>query len=164
MAKPIYEERQPIYLVLTVFGALAISFLFLTIFGKFENELVRLLLLALILIFAGIILISYQLKITVTADELILRFGNGFLKKHYRISEIDLNSFGTKKIPWYYGIGWKYDYKGNVFFNTRPGVALTFKLKHQPGKIMIVSRENQGLKKALVSAKNPQSDFGASTR
>lgn len=99
MAKVIYSECQPIYAISIVFGTFILIFLMLLVFGSFENELVKLVLLILIVVFGAIVYALYQFKIVVTDDELRLSFGKGVFKKNYALSEIDLGSFSTKKPP-----------------------------------------------------------------
>ena len=81
-----------------------------------------------------------------------IKFGQGFLNKKIAIKNIDSDSFTEVKLPWYYGLGWKYDLKGHEFFSAKPGLALSFRLNDSPKQYRLVAKNNQALKEAIIKA------------
>jgi hypothetical protein len=103
-----------------------------------------------LLLFSSILLLFYKLKIELYKDVLKLSFGIGVISKKYDIKNIDRHNIKEKKIPWYYGIGWRYDFKGNILFSAHFGTAVIFKLKDSNTKIMIVLKEREAFKTKLA--------------
>lgn len=114
------------------------------------NQLILLGLLGSLIVLILLFYHLYKLEIIVDESHLHLRLGKGNLGKRFLLSEIEIDSFSEKKITWYYGIGWKYDHKGNIFFNANPGIALCFRLKGNAKKIMIVTNNREKLKNEIL--------------
>ncbi|HLV45586.1 MAG TPA: hypothetical protein VKY32_00965 [Flavobacterium sp.] len=98
------------------------------------------------------LLLFYKLHIKVDEQVLEISFGIGLIKKKFLLSDIDTSTFYDKKIPWYYGVGWRYDFKGNVLFSADLGTALTFRLKNSENQIMIVTKNREALKDAIIDS------------
>lgn len=101
------------------------------------------------LLFATILLLFFKFKIELYKDILKLSFGIGIVSKKININAVDKNSISEKKIPWYYGIGWRYDLKGNILFNANFGKAVIFSLKDNNKNIMIVMKNRDDFKNQL---------------
>lgn len=101
-----------------------------------------------------VLLSLYQLNISVFKKQLEIKFGQAYLKKKIAIKDIDIESFTEVRLPWYYGLGWKYDLKGHEFFSAKPGLALSFKLVDSPKQYRLVAKDNQALKEAIIKAIN----------
>lgn len=132
--------------------AIFLFFLIPLLFIPSESEASKLVFLFLIVLFSLVLLNLYQLKFSVFQDQLEVKFGQGFLKKKIAIKDIDLGSFAEIKLPWYYGLGWKYDLKGHEFFSAKPGIALSFKLNGNAKQYRSVAKDNQALKEAIIKA------------
>ena len=117
-----------------------------------NNPQVALLMLLVAFFLFALLLLFYKLHIKVDEQELEISFGIGVVKKKFLLSDIDTSTFYDKKIPWYYGVGWRYDFKGNVLFSAGSGTALTFRLKNSENKIMIVTKNREALKNAILGA------------
>lgn len=151
MSKIKYSERIFNKVIILPFGIL-MAFLFSALFTiDFQND-VKVLGILVPLIFLILICVHlYQLKIQISENELKLSLGIGAFKKSYSLSEIDLDSFQIEKVPFYLsGTGWKNDFKGNVVFSAGFGKALSFRLKNNSQKILIVTEKREDLKKSLL--------------
>jgi len=91
----------------------------------------------------------YKFSIIVTHESLRLSFGCGWIYKVIAKEEIDPKSFQTDHIPWYFGMGWKYDFSGNQFFNAHSGQALKFKLKNKVGGFRVGTQDTKQLQECL---------------
>ncbi|WP_127846799.1 hypothetical protein [Psychroflexus aestuariivivens] len=149
MSKIRYSERIFNKVIILPFGIL-MAFLLVASFSINIQDLS-----AIRIIFPMIFLLVffihlYQLKIQVSESELKLSLGIGTFHKSYSISEIDLDSFQIEKAPFYLsGSGWKNDFKGNVIFSAGFGKALSFRLKNNSSKILIVTNNQQKLQLLL---------------
>ncbi|MFN2260785.1 MAG: hypothetical protein ABR595_01800 [Psychroflexus sp.] len=150
MSKIKYSERILNKVIIVPFGIL-MAFL---LFEFFNIDLQDASALGVILpiIFLLIFFIHlYQLKIQVFDNELKLSLGIGALHKSYQLSEIDLDSFQIEKVPLYLsGVGWKSDFSGNTIFSAGFGKALSFQLKNNPYKILIMTKKREELKNSLL--------------
>lgn len=151
--KVLFSERKLLLIIVIPFIiSLVITLPFLLV-SLVRNEL-NFILFFIFIIFVLMIplLLFYRFQITVYEKIMVISFGTGLIKKKFLLSDVDKGSFSLKKIPWYYGVGWRYDFKGNVLFNGSPGIALTFKLKESEKEIMIVTKSRESLKDAILNA------------
>jgi len=81
----------------------------------------------------------------------------GLFKKTIQLSDLELNDFKEKFIPWYLkGTLFKYDYQGNLIFCPKSGKALMLKYKVGKDRIFIVSKNNNELFEMLRLKQNYQ--------
>lgn len=152
MRNILFEERNYIYIIIIPIG---ISFLALFISGTIlllnkNNDFIYFLLFT--ILFLLILLNFYQLKISVYPHKVSVAFGIGWFKKEILIRDININRLSIKKIPWYYGIGWRYDYKGNILISGQFGKGVVLK-RVSKKDIIIVTKSINIFKNAIINAK-----------
>lgn len=153
MKKSLFTEKNNIYLLSIPFTIILFVLVLSTIILILTRNDSAVFFVLFVLLFLAGLLNFYQFKIEVTTVQIIFSFGIGLIKKKYDLKDIDLNSFSTKKIPWFYGAGWRYDLKGNTLFNAKPGTALTFKFEKDSNKrLMVVTKNIENLKNAIIKA------------
>ncbi len=147
----IYQEKQIVWWLVVPFSII-LFFLILALFIATASESAKLGLVVSIVIMILILINFYQLKISVSQHYLKVAFGQGLFKKTFGVKNINPGRFSIVKLPWYYGMGWKYDFSGHMFFSTRPGQALSFQLKGSFMQYRIVANDNTALKAAISKA------------
>lgn len=140
MIEPVCKQTIYNYYVSIPVATILISMLVVIIFTGGSIGLVIPFLL-ITLIFVNI----FKLKIVIYDNQLQLILGiMGFFKKTIQLSELELNDFKEKSIPWYLkGTLFKYDYQGNLIFCPRSGKALILEYKTGKHCIFIVSNNNR---------------------
>jgi hypothetical protein len=94
-------------------------------------------------------LLLHNFKIKLSTEVLEIKCGIGILKKSFKISEIDRESIRSVKPYKCHGIGWRYNFKGDMIFNAKYGTAVCFKLKENNKKYYIVANDQIRLKNEL---------------
>ncbi|QTY27023.1 hypothetical protein [Flavobacterium sp. CS20] len=97
-------------------------------------------------------LLFYDMKIVLSNEYLKVKFGIGVFKKEFKLQEIDQSSIEIYKPSMWYGIGWRYNLKGDMLFNTKFGTAVRFKLKNNNKSYSIVTSNYKELKEKLTKA------------
>ncbi len=101
----------------------------------------------------------HNLKVKVTNIYIDIAFGNRLFYAHVPIEDIDPSSLEITKIPKIYGIGLRYDLKGNVIFNTRFGEGVRFKQLSKNKYHSVVAKNNQELYESLQKVLNNSPDL-----
>lgn len=156
MKQVFYKEKIISYIISIPVGVLIFLLLIAIVSFVLTPEANQLVLLPLLISLVLLFILGYhlyKLEICVNGTQLQLSLGKGSIKRIYLVDQIDMNSLQVTKIPWYYGVGWKLDYSGNTFFCAQSGLALSFRLKGQPGKIIVSTKQHQLLKDAIIQAK-----------
>jgi len=157
MSTPIFYEKQNTMLVWVV---CIIVFSIILIFGFYGKDITNdqgdkmhlafvYINLALIL---ALFLLFYDMKIVLTKNDLIVKFGIGVFKKKFKLEDIDNSSLEIYKPSMWYGIGWRYNLKGDMLFNTKFGTAVRFKLKNSNKSYSIVTSNHNELKEKLIQS------------
>ncbi|RRO24107.1 hypothetical protein [Flavobacteriaceae bacterium 14752] len=110
-----------------------------------------------IILFLAAFLLFYDMKIILSNERLIVKFGIGIFKKEFKLEEIDKSSIDIHKPSMINGIGWRYSLKGDMLFNTKFGTAVRFKLKHKSKSYSIVTSNYEELKEKLIQATEKKS-------
>lgn len=97
-------------------------------------------------------LLFYNMKIILTDESLLVKFGVGVFKKKFNIVDIDKSSIDIHKPSMINGIGWRYNLKGDMLFNTKFGTAVRFKLQKNSKSYSIVTPQFEKLKEKLIKA------------
>lgn len=152
--KVIYEEVQEAKLVKVIsYVFIFLSFLILLASYGLENQeaVVGSVFTAIFLGGIGLFLLKTManLKVKLTNTHLDIAFGNRLFYAKIPLEDIDVNSVEVKPIPKIYGIGLRYDFKGNVIFNTRFGKGLQFKQISKNKYHSVVAKDNERLLKEL---------------
>ncbi len=106
----LYRHEQLGTLLLTVFGANAILVFALWVLEPEAGSIAGAILLPLLFILA---LLFWRLTVTVTADEVVVSFGVGVIRKRFRIA--DIRDARAVRNRWYYGWGIRYTPHGWMF-------------------------------------------------
>ncbi len=140
MTDSVYKETIYNYYVSIPVATILISMLVVIIFTGGSIGLVIPFLL-ITLIFVNI----FKLKIVIYDNQIQLILGiMGLFTKTIQLSELELNDFKEKSIPWYLkGTLFKYDYQGNLIFCPKSGKALILEYKTGKQCIFIVSHDNR---------------------
>lgn len=151
----LFKETKLIWLLIIPFAIILTTLLLFMIIaiGNDKNHLIIFFIVN-ILVFSTILALFYRFKIELFENKIILSFGIGIISKKINIKQIDKSSINQKKIPWYYGIGWRYDFKGNILFSANFGTAVTFKLMDVNKKIMIVMDKRKEFENELIKIIN----------
>jgi len=92
------------------------------------------------IIFIGIILLMYQLKITIDDSKISILLGIGLIKKSILLKNIAITSMKKVSIPWYYGIGIRLTPYG-MLYNVQPGPALLIHSKNNKRSILVGTKD-----------------------
>ncbi len=95
-------------------------------------------------------LLFYNMKIVLDDKSLVVKFGIGVFKKRFKVEDIDKTSIDIHKPSMINGIGWRYNLKGDMLFNTKFGTAVRFKLKNNNKSYSIVTSNYEELKEKLI--------------
>jgi len=95
-------------------------------------------------IFIGIILLMYQLKITIDDSKISILLGIGLIKKSILLKNIAITSMKKVSIPWYYGIGIRLTPYG-MLYNVQPGSALLIHSKNKQRSILVGTKDAKKL-------------------
>ncbi len=153
----VYEEKQyPKFLnlsliilwLLSLLGAIGIS-------ARGENPLGLFIAFGLISLMLALF---YSMLIRVEQNAILIVFGLGIIRKRIDLTGVDITGFCTKKIPWWYGIGWKWDYQGNTFFCIKPGLGLGIKFKGRKHLLIINTKNLKGLQDSIVKTRLLEKD------
>ncbi|MBS3739124.1 MAG: hypothetical protein KGY51_09055 [Psychroflexus sp.] len=162
MAKTIFYEKQNtivVWVVCIIVLAIILTFGF---FGdnitndKGDKMPVFFIYLNAILILTAFLLF-YDMKINLTDQILSIKFGIGVFKKQFELEDIDQSSIDLHKPSMINGIGWRYNLKGDMLFNTKFGTAVRFKLKNKSKSYSVVTSNYEELKEKLMKAKESNS-------
>jgi len=99
--------------------------------------------------FIGIILLMYQLKITIDDRKISIRVGVGLIKKSILLKDIDIDSMKKVSIPWYYGIGIRRTQYG-MLYNVKPGDALLIHSKNKQRSILVGTKDANKLMNIIL--------------
>jgi hypothetical protein len=94
-------------------------------------------------LFMVVILLFYGLKITVTNEEITLKYGIGWI--HKTIALQDVQSVKTVRNPWYYGLGIRVTPKG-MLYNIHGLDAVELAFSNKKRMVRIGSPESHRLK------------------
>jgi hypothetical protein len=95
-------------------------------------------------------LLSYNFQIKLSTEKLELKFGIGILKKSFKVSEIDRESIQIVTPSKWYGIGWRYNFNGDMIFNAKYAKAVCFKMKNKHKKYYVGADDYEKLKRELI--------------
>jgi len=95
-------------------------------------------------IFIGIVLLMYQLKITIDDSKISILLGIGLIKKSILLKNIAITSMKKVSIPWYYGIGIRLTPYG-MLYNVQPGSALLIHSKNKQRSILVGTKDAKKL-------------------
>jgi len=95
-------------------------------------------------------LLSYNFQIKLTSKKLFVQFGVGILKKSFDVNEIDKSSIKIVRPSKWYGIGWRYNFDGDMIFNAKYGKAVKFQLKNQSKKYYVGAVDYKRLEQELL--------------
>jgi len=99
--------------------------------------------------FIGIILLMYQLKITIDDSKISILLGIGLIKKSILLKNVDVNSMKKVSIPWYYGIGIRLTQYG-MLYNVQPGPALLIHSKNNRRSILVGTKDANKLMNIIL--------------
>lgn len=102
-----------------------------------------------VFLLTAIFLLFYDMKIALNDKCLMVKFGIGAFKKKFNLQDINQSTIEICKPSMWYGIGWRYNLKGDMLFNTRFGTAVRFKLKGSHNSYSIVTPKFEELKNKL---------------
>jgi len=100
-------------------------------------------------IFIGIILLMYQLKITIDDSKISILLGIGLIKKSILLKNIAITSMKKVSIPWYYGIGIRLTQYG-MLYNVSPGPALLIHSKNNQKSILVGTKDANKLMNIIL--------------
>ncbi|NBC57949.1 MAG: hypothetical protein GVY05_06670, partial [Bacteroidetes bacterium] len=150
MPSPFFYEKQNTTLVWVV---CIIVFVIITVLGFYGEDITSdegdkmpaiFIYINLTIIIAAFLLF-YNMKIVLDDKYLIIKFGIGVFKKKFKLEDVDSSSLKIYKPSMWYGIGWRYNLKGDMLFNTKFGTAVRFKLKNKSKSYSVVTSNYEEL-------------------
>ena len=128
MKKIYYRETQPMNIFIGIIGLFGLFIILAGIFQWGSKPVPMGIAILIILLFAGLISVFYNLTISICESQATVQFGVGWLKRRTPIDKLDLSTTRVINLPWYAGVGYRVSTEG-TFFNTKPGPLLLIKTK-----------------------------------
>ncbi|WP_299214969.1 hypothetical protein [uncultured Dokdonia sp.] len=143
MKHPKYKETQTLYWFVALFALISILIVCATYF-QWGTKPIPSWSYAIPLLVVNIlpILILYNMTITIDTEMARVQFGIGWLKREIPIRDLDLTTAEIVHLPWYVGIGYRFNMRG-TFFNTRPGPALFIKTKNRNTEFFVGTKHGK---------------------
>jgi len=103
-----YEHTQVGYLIIVALAAaMIITGIVLAVSG------INVIAIAVLVILAVTLVLFPSLTVSIWAEDLIVQFGSGVIRKRFRLN--DIQSCQVLRIPWYYGWGIRLTRRGTLF-------------------------------------------------
>ena len=146
-----YQSSQPMWMLLASLPPIMLLLAYLYLTQKGTNPMPLGVLLAMEGLFMLATLLFYELRITVTADLIELRYGIGWIRKTIRMA--DIQSVSTVRNKWYYGLGIRMIPKG-MLYNAHGLDAVELRFWNTQRVIRIGSPESERLKREIEQRMN----------
>lgn len=128
MEKIYYKEKQIFYISIIPALLIILLLIYAEVFNLGSKPMPLFATIISVVIFLSIILLTYNMVITISKSNIIVKFGIGILRKVIKIDEIDINNIKKVNIKWYNGMGIRI-IKDGFLYNTKQGYGVFFTTK-----------------------------------
>jgi hypothetical protein len=123
MSKVLYKEKQTLWWLGLIMVAIGLPVLVSGINQLGSKPMGLGLSIFIFCLISAPAMLFYNLKITITEEFALAKFGPGLFKRKVVLKDLDISRAEITSLPLLAGIGYRYSSRG-LFLNTKPGPAL----------------------------------------
>lgn len=146
-----YQESQPFYLILFILVPASVGILAATLLQWGATPIPLGVGIPLTITLLLLCVPFYKMVITITNQVASITFGNGIFKRKIPIKHLDLETAKTVKLPWYWGVGYRFTPQGTLF-STRTGEGLYINTIDGASELFVSTKRSASIIAAIKKA------------